>query len=230
MTVRDVVIPSPQGRLRGCLALPETPAPHPAVVVIHEVYGLNDNIREITGRLAAEGYASLAVDLFSGRSRVVCMARFLGGALTGHLSHALTDLRAGAEFLGAQPEVDATRVGVIGFCMGGGLAIAWGCRDRQLRAIAPFYATNPRPGTAARRLCPVVGSYPGRDFTARSGRRLDIRLSEHGIAHDIKVYPGARHSFFNDRGRAHDPAASADAWERTLAFFAEHLRAGPAAG
>ncbi|MGO8685818.1 MAG: dienelactone hydrolase family protein [Candidatus Dormibacteria bacterium] len=228
MTVRDVVIDSPQGRLRGCLAVPETPGPHPGVVVIHEIYGLNDNIRDITGRLAAEGYASLAVDLFSGRNRALCMARLMGGALIGRSSFAVTDLGASAEFLGAQPEVDGTRVGVVGFCMGGGLALAWGCRDRRLRAIAPFYATNPRPLGAVRRLCPVVGSYPGRDFTARAGRRLATRLSAFGIAHDVKVYPGARHSFFNDRGSAHDPAASADAWERTLAFFAGHVRAGPA--
>jgi carboxymethylenebutenolidase len=79
-----------------------------------------------------------------------------------------------------------------------------------------------------RRLCPVVGSYPGQDFTARAGRTLDARLSELGIVHDIKVYPGARHSFFNDQGRAYDAAAAADAWERVLAFFAEHVRAAPA--
>jgi len=72
-----------------------------------------------------------------------------------------------------------------------------------------------------------VGSYPGRDITARGGRKLDTRLETYGIVHDIKIYPGARHSFFNDQGRAHDPAASADAWERTLAFFAEHVRSEP---
>jgi carboxymethylenebutenolidase len=227
MSVRDVVVASPQARLRGCLALPEEPGPHPGVVVIHEVYGLNDNIRDVTRRLAAEGYASLAVDLFSGRNRALCMARLMGGTLTGRASFALTDLMASAEYLSAQPEVDGARVGVIGFCMGGGLALAWGCRDRRLRAVAPFYATNPRPRSAVRRLCPVVGSYPGRDFTARAGRSLDARLSELGIVHDIKVYPEARHSFFNDQGKAYDATASADAWERVLAFFAEHVRAVP---
>lgn len=228
MSVRDVVVTSPQARLRGCLALPDGPGPHPGVVVIHEIYGLNDNIRDITGRLAAEGYASLAVDLFSDRNRVFCMARLMGGSLTGRTSFAVRDLRASAEFLSSQPEVDGAQVGVIGFCMGGGLALAWGCRDRRLRAIAPFYATNPRPASAVRRPCPVVGSYPGQDFTARAGRKLDARLSELGIVHDIKVYPGARHSFFNDQGRAYDAAAAADAWERVLAFFAEHVRAAPA--
>ena len=227
MSLQDVVIPSRQARLRGFLALPDGPGPHPGVVVIHEVHGLNDNIRDITGRLAAEGYASLAVDLFSERNRVICMARLMGGTLTGQGGFAVNDLQASADFLIAQPSVDPQRIGAVGFCMGGGLAIAWGYRDRRLCAIAPFYATNPRPLSAARRLCPVVGSYPGRDFTARSGRKLDTRLSEAGVVHDIKIYPGARHSFFNDQGKAYDAAASTDAWERVLAFFAEHVRKAP---
>ena len=228
MSLQAVAIPSSQTRLQGCLALPDGPGPHPGVVVIHEIYGLNDNIRDITGRLAAEGYASLAVDLFAGRNRALCMARLIAGSLTGRDSLAVNDLRSSADFLAARPGVDPQRIGVVGFCMGGGLAIAWGCRDQRLRAIAPFYGTNPRPLTAVRRLCPVVGSYPGKDFTARFGRKLDGRLETYGIVHDIKVYPGARHSFFNDQGKAHDPAASADAWERVLAFFAEHVRSAPA--
>jgi carboxymethylenebutenolidase len=151
----------------------------------------------------------------------------MGEAMIGREQYAVPHLRASADFLVAQPEVDAARIGVIGFCMGGGLAIAWGCRDRRLRAIAPFYAMNPRPLSAARGICPVVGSYPGKDFTARFGRKLDARLETYGVVHDIKIYPGARHSFFNDQGKAHDPAASADAWDRTLTFFAEHVRSAP---
>lgn len=73
------------------------------------------------------------------------------------------------------------------------------------------------------RSCPAVGSYPEKDLTARSARKLEAGLERHGVAHEIKVYPGARHSFFSDRGRTYDPAASEDSWRRTLAFFEQHL-------
>ena len=194
------------------------------MVVIHEAFGLNDNIRDITRRFAGERYAALAVDLFTDHSRVICMARLMGSMLTGREPASVADLAAAMDHLVAQPGVDPDRVGAIGFCMGGGFAIAWGRRDRRLRAIAPFYGTNPRPIEAVRRMCPVVGSYPGKDFTARAGRKLDGHLARLGVARDIKVYPGARHSFFNDTGRAYDEDAAADAWRRTLDFFTEHVQ------
>jgi carboxymethylenebutenolidase len=118
----------------------------------------------------------------------------------------------------------AGATGAIGFCLGGSFAIAWACTDQRLKVIAPFYGNNPRPLEAVQRLCPVVGSYPESDFTTAAGRRLDAALDTYQIPHDIKIYPGAQHSFFNAHNAArHDPAASADAWQRTLAFFKTHL-------
>jgi carboxymethylenebutenolidase len=204
--------------------LPDGAGPHPGVVVIHEAFGLTQNIRDITKRFAGEGYVALAVDLFTDHSRSVCMAQLMGSMLTGREPSSIADLSAAMDYLVAQPEADPDRVGAIGFCMGGGFAIAWGRRDRRLRAIAPFYGTNPRPLEAVRRMCPVVGSYPGKDFTARSGRKLDGRLAQLGVARDIKVYPGARHSFFNETSRSYDADAAADAWRRTLEFFAVHVQ------
>ena len=224
---REVTFPSRGSTFRGYLAMPEGAGPHPGVVVIHEAFGLTDNIRDITRRFAREGYAALAVDLFTGHSRAVCMASLMGSMVTGREPGSIADLGAAMDHLVSQPEVDPERVGAIGFCMGGGFAIAWGRRDGRLRAIAPFYGTNPRPLEAVRRMCPVVGSYPGKDFTARSGRKLDTRLAKLGVARDIKVYPGTRHSFFNDTGKTYDAHAAADAWRRTLDFFAEHVQSPP---
>ncbi|HEV2036105.1 MAG TPA: dienelactone hydrolase family protein [Candidatus Dormibacteraeota bacterium] len=208
----------------GYLALPDGNGPHPGVVVIHEAYGLNDNIKDIAGRFAEHGYAALAVDLFGGRNKAVCMARFMAGMLAGSVQRfGIADLKGSLTHLAAMPAVDPQRIGAIGFCMGGGFAIAWACTDDRLKAIAPYYASNPRPLEAVGRLCPVVGSYPEKDFTTGSGRALDRALAQQGIAHDIKIYPGAGHSFFNDRGGSYNKAAADDSWARVLGFFASHL-------
>ena len=208
----------------GYTALPDGDGPHPGVVVIHEAYGLNDNIKEITRRFADNGYAALAVDLFADRSRALCMARYMTGMLLGSVERSgIGDLKAALTHLAAMPEVDPERIGAIGFCMGGGFAIAWACTDDRLKAIAPFYAANPRPIDAIKRVCPVVGSYPEKDFSASAGRALDEALERHGIDHDIKVYPNSRHSFFNDHGRAYNKQAAEDSWDRVLNFFGTHL-------
>ena len=223
-TTQTLSFPSESEQLDAYFSLPDGDGPFPGVVVIHEIFGLNDNIRDIAGRFAGEGYAALAVDLFSGRNRAVCMARFMGGMFLNSLDHGgIRDLKSALTFLSEMPQVEEERLGAVGFCLGGGFAIAWACTDYRLKAIAPYYGSNPRPLEAASRSCPVVGSYPEKDFTAKAARDLDARLNRHEVPHDIKIYPGARHSFFNDRGRAHDPAASEDSWRRTLDFFERRI-------
>jgi carboxymethylenebutenolidase len=212
----------------GFLALPDAGDHLPGVVVIHEAFGLNDGIKEITRRFAREGYAALAVDLFGDRNRAVCMARFMTGMLRGSVDRfGVGDLKQALTYLTALPQVDPERVGAIGFCMGGSFAVAWACTDERLKAIAPYYAANPRPIAAVKRICPVVGSYPEKDFTASAGRALDIELTRRRIDHDIKVYPGARHSFFNETGRAFNREAADDSWERVMKFFGTHLGTEP---
>jgi carboxymethylenebutenolidase len=218
-----VTIPTRGGNIRSYLSLPTGTGKFPAIVVVHEAYGLNDDIKGIADRFADEGYVALAVDLFAGRSRVVCMARFIGGAFLNSLDHGgIHDLRSALNFLENHPTVDTNKLGAIGFCMGGNLAICWACTDPRLRVVAPFYGMAPRPIEALARSCPVVGSYPENDFSAGVGRKLDQKLDEYKIPHDIKIYPGARHSFFN-HGRNHDEEAAQDAWRRTLAFFKEQF-------
>jgi len=211
-------------QLDGYLAHPEGDGPFPAVVVIHEAYGLNENIKDIARRFAGEGYAALGVDLFAGRNHAICMFRFIGGLLFNSLDNGgIHDLKASLTFLAGQPGVDASRIGAVGYCMGGSFAIAWACTDDRLRAIAPYYAMNPRPLEAVARLCPVVGSYPDKDFTTSRAQKLDVELDRYNIPHDVKIYPGAKHSFFNDTGRSYNEKAAQDSWERVLRFFEEHI-------
>jgi len=211
----------------GFAAFPDGEGPYPGVVVIHEAYGLNDNIKDITRRFADSGYAALAVDLFADRNRAICMARYMTGMLIGSVDRAgIGDLKAALSHLAAMHEVDPLHIGAIGFCMGGGFAVAWACTDDRLKAIAPFYAANPRPIDVVKRMCPVVGSYPEKDFTAGAGRALDQALDKYAIDHDIKIYPGASHSFFNAHGRAYNQPAADDSWDRVMAFFGKHLMTG----
>jgi carboxymethylenebutenolidase len=225
INTQTISFSSGKSTLEAYLATPDGAGPFPAVVVIHEIFGLNDNIRDIARRFANEGYVALAVDLFAGRNRLVCMFRFMGGMFTNSLNHqGIQDLKAALTYLSQQPSVDAQRLGAIGFCLGGGFAIGWACTDDRLKVIAPFYGMNPRPLAAVARSCPVVGSYPEKDFTAGMGRKLDAALDGYHIDHDIQVYPEAKHSFFNDtRPSNYNAEASADAWQRTLVFFQERL-------
>lgn len=209
------------------LTLPDGAGAHPGVVVIHEASGLNDNIRDICGRFAEHGYVALGVDLFRARNRAVCMARMFIGGMAGNLEYfGVPALKAALGRLADRREVDAGRIGAIGFCLGGSIVLTWACTDNRLKAIAPYYGVAPKPRDAIRRLCPVVGSWPDRDFTTKSAAILETELTAAGVPHDLKVYPGAKHAFFNDRLRNYHADAAADSWQRVLAFFEEHVSRG----
>lgn len=209
------------------LALPDGAGPHPGVVVVHEAFGLNDNIRDVCRRFADEGYAALAVDLFEGHSRAVCLTRMFVGGMRRNLDHyGVPGLKAALDTLASHEDVDPSRIGAIGFCMGGSIVLTWACTDDRLNAIAPFYGMAPRPREAIRRMCPVVGSWPGRDFTTKAAGVLETELTAAGTPHDLKVYPGAKHAFFNDQWRNYDAEAASDSWQRVLAFFNDHVRSG----
>ena len=225
MTPITQTVPLPNGtpNLSGYLAQPSGDGKFPGVVVIHEAFGLNDDIKGIAGRFAAEGYAALAVDLFAGRNRAMCMFRFFRGMMFNSLNHpGLNDLKASLTYLANLPNVDADRLGAIGFCLGGNFAICWACTDSRLKVVAPFYGMAPRPLEAVARACPIVGSYPENDFTTKGARALDAVLDGYDILHDIKIYPDAKHSFFN-HGARYNEAAAQDAWGRTLAFFKQQI-------
>lgn len=223
----SVAIPHPDknGRsFEGYLAIPREARNLPGVLVLHEAFGVNENIRSITKRFAHEGYFALAADLLSDGSRAVCMFRAFYGLIAAPLNNGtVRNVRAAFEFLRGVEGVDAKRVGAIGFCMGGSYAIQLACLENTVRAISVASAQNPRPQDAVARLCPLVGSYAENDFTAGAGRQLDALLDQYKIPHDIKIYPNGIHSLFNQSARNFDPQVEADAWQRTLAFFDQYM-------
>ena len=226
--VIQVAIPRAGGRqMAAYQALPEGEGPFPGVIVIHEIFGLNDNIRGIAERFARQGYAALAVALFSTGNRAVCLLRIIHGMILRPLRNGtLAELQTAVDFFRRQPHTDTNRVGVVGYCMGGTYALQLACTDADLRVASVYYGMNPRPLEAVARTCPIVGSYPEKDFTANAARQLEEALKTHNVPHDIKIYDGAKHSFFNDQGAAYDEKAADDSWARTLSFFHIHLKHG----
>lgn len=195
------------------------------MVVIHEFEGLNENVRDICRRLAEQDYAALGVDLFAGRNRPVCIARMFLGWATGRLDFiGVRDLKAALGQLAERPEIDPERLGAVGFCLGGTYAITWACTDNRLKAVAPYYGNASRRREAIRRMCPVVGSWPDKDVSTGAAATLETELTAAGIPHDLKVYPGTKHGFFNDQAKIYDAAAAQDSWQRVLTFFRTHVK------
>jgi carboxymethylenebutenolidase len=223
-------------RIAGHLSVPagmEADTPAPGVVVIHEAFGLTDDIVGIADRMAGRGYLALAPDLFSWGPTVRCLVAAFRSMWRGH-GRALADVDAARHHLVARPDCTG-RVGVIGFCMGGAFALL--AAGQGYDVAAPNYGQLPRDLPATLRdACPVVASYGADDIgLAGAGDRLAAALRLADVPHDVKTYAGVGHSFMNrhdgwpraiDRvpGIGYDPDAASDAWRRIDAFLDHHLR------
>jgi carboxymethylenebutenolidase len=232
-------VPGRSPWLSGYLARPQGSGPWPGIVVIHEAFGVDDVMRRATDRLAAAGYLAVLPDLFTQGRKLPCMVSTMRALRAGQ-GQAFADLEATRQWLLAQPDCTG-RVGVVGFCMGGGFALL--LAGQGYDAASVNYGMLPADLDAALDgACPVVASYGGRDRSQRGAAdRLEAALQQAGIPHDVKEYPGAGHSFLNDAangprplrpmmrvmGVGPEPVAAQDAWARIEAFFAAHL-AGPA--
>jgi carboxymethylenebutenolidase len=226
--------------LQAELFLPDGGGPHPGVVVLHESFGLNDDIRRIAGRFADAGYAALAPDLYSHGTRIACLSRVMVDMLSGAVAREVADIHAARGALAAREDVDAGRIAVAGFCQGGGFALIAGAQP-GFSAAAVNYGVVPTKRSQLDGLCPVVASYGGSDRVVgrKMAERLEGHLSALGVPHDVKTYDGAGHSFFSQvdgwqgwlarmpspMAVGYDEAAAEDGWRRMLGFFDEHVRA-----
>lgn len=218
--------------VRGYLARPQpaddSPAEtgRPAVLVIHEWWGLNDNIRAMADRLAGEGYVALAVDLYSGRSADDPEgARALATEAREKAEQVGDNLRQARAYLSEQ--VGASKIGTVGWCFGGGWSLETALlMPGEVDATVIFYG---RVETDRERLAaldtPILGLFGAEDrgIPVETVREFEQALADLGKPGAIHVYEGADHAFANPSGNRYHAEAAEDAWEKVLAFFEQHL-------
>lgn len=226
-TGKPVTYKSGDEIVTGMLYEPSGKGLHPAIVVIHEWWGLNDWVKEQASKLADQGYVTLAVDLYRGKV-----------ATNGDEAHELMrgvpedratrDLLAASNYLRSLKNVNAEKVGAIGWCMGGGYALDIAVNDPKLAAAVINYghlATEPE--TLKKINAPILGLFGGKDrgIPVESVQTFAAELKKLGKKVDVTVYPEAGHAFENPNnkgGYRADDAASA--WDRTVKFFAQYLK------
>lgn len=227
---RMVSFPSGRVAVRAFLARPKGRGPFPAVLVIHEWWGLTSHIMDVAARFARQGYVALAPDLYSRQGSQVTKDPAVAERLMAKLTErdALADLGAALRFLQAQGGVDRRRIGAVGFCMGGTYALLLPCVRKGIRAAVPFYGQVPNPDTPLRNLtCPVLYIYGIRDqwIPMADVERLKAALAKYSKTGDVITYD-APHAFFNNSRRdTYRSEHAKDAWARTLGFLAQHLSA-----
>ncbi|MEJ2210554.1 MAG: dienelactone hydrolase family protein [Anaerolineae bacterium] len=210
--------------LTGYLARPREGGSHPAVVVLHEWWGLNEQIEDVARRLAAEGFVALVPDLYHGTvASEPEDARKLAMALDRQA--AVREIRQAVDYLLGQEYVAGPSVGITGFCMGGGLVLQTARFEDRLGAAVPFYGAPLAPDVAPEVKAPLLGLYGAddRNISEESVWAMAAALDEAGLENEMHVYEGAGHAFLNDRRDTYRPDAAADAWQRLLAWLRGHL-------
>jgi carboxymethylenebutenolidase len=231
-TSTTVRIAAADGSMGAHLARPTTAGRHPAVVVVMEAFGLNGHIKDVANRIAAEGYAVLAPDMYYREQNAVVGYDQLPEAIRLMTSlqddKIVADMAALVNYLQSQEFVRGDRIGVTGFCMGGRITFLTACKNAAIKAAAPFYGggIGGLLDHAPKISCPMLLFYGDQDPFIPNDEVEKVRttlnkLNKHA---EVVVYPGAPHGFFCNERESYRPDAATDAWGRLKTFFATHLK------
>ena len=222
----SVNYPGPTGDIHAYLATPRKEAKMPGVVVIHEIWGLNPHIEDVTRRLAAEDFMAIAPDALSpvggtpkDPKKAFSMVRELDGEAT------LKNYIAAAKYLQSNPKSNGN-VGVIGFCWGGGMANQVAVNSPDLKAAVPFYGRQPKAEDVPRIKASLLLHYAGNDDRINKGiPAFEEALKKASIDYKLYMYEGANHAFHNDTNpERYNKEAAQLAWKRTIGFLNEKLK------
>ena len=214
--------------VKGYLSQPAdtSTGPFAVVLVCHENRGLTPHIQDVTRRLAKAGYIALAVDLLSRSGGTAALSSDEIPGILGNTQpeQFVADFRSGWESLSSNPAADIERVGMTGFCFGGGVTWRVATKMPELRAAMPFYGPHPPeediPGIQA----PVLAIYGANDTRINAGiPAMEAAMKANGKIYETMIYEGADHAFFNDTSTRYNPTAAADAWSKMLNWFGTHL-------
>ena len=215
------------GTATGFLAMPKEEGIYPAVVMIHEWWGLNDNIKEMARSLAAEGYVVLAVDLFEGKvAKDANEARQLITPINKNPAEAVQNMKSAVQFLKNQNNVDDNKIASMGWCFGGGMSLQLALNEK-LAATVIYYGSLETNKTRLSVIeWPVLGIFGEKDTSipVESARKFDAALDELGIENEIYIYENVGHAFANPSGANYAPEETKDAWEKTVEFLDRNLK------
>lgn len=226
------------GEMKCHQAQPRGQGKFPAVMVIMEAFGLNDHIKDVTERIAAEGYVTIAPDLYYRESPNVVgydqLQEAIGLMQRLDAEKVVVDLQSVIAHLKSQNFVNGDRIGITGFCMGGTIAFVAACKfPTDIKAAVPFYGGSiaddspTAPLSAAGHLqAPILCFFGEKDpyISLPQVQRIEDTLRALGKSHEVKVYAGADHGFFCDERASYHPEAARDAWEKTKAWFEQYLQ------
>ena len=211
--------------LKGFIAIPPGDGPFPALVLIHEWWGLNDNIRRNAQAFAQNGYVALAVDLYGESTTDPARAKVLASSVQANTQKAFDNLQQAVDFLTSDPIVKKEALGSVGWCFGGGWSYQMAKNDLGMRATIMYYGRFNTDDDLSQMKSHILGHFGEGDTSilVDTVEEFRVKLRAQSNEHEIYIYPNAGHGFANNDNPAFDPAAADVAWDRTLDFLEKAL-------